>query len=231
MPSTSLPQTLSLDVIAFRCKQETERFWNKLTYSPLFCFELFYRALSDPTSEESKQTWAFIHQQYHRQVTLWVRRHQSTPSVNLAAETLADLALEKMWVSFAGKPDKLNDFPLTDVDRCLKALLKFLQMCVHSVIMDAIETRNDDHLDDVDESTLDADPTIAEDFWDAIHRRLKDEKERLVIDASFVYGYKPRQVYEAYPDYFQNIKEIHRIKENVLARLKRDASLDLNWNS
>ena len=77
--------------------------------------------------------------------------------------------------------------------------------------MDAIETRNDENLDDVGDLHIsDADSTVAEDFWNAIYRRLKDEKEQLVIDASYVYGYKPRQIYEAYPESFQNVKEIHR---------------------
>jgi hypothetical protein len=228
MTLSDLPQTLSLKMLAYRCQQETTRFWEKLTYTPLFCLELFRRALSNPQAEGSKQAWSYIHQQYHRQVTLWVKRHRALAQTGLTPETLADLALEKMWVAFALTPDKLTNFPLHQAEKCLTALLQFLKTCVHSVVIDAIEKDNMESEDALaDEGQDDPDPTIAADFWQAINRRLKDDKERLVMDALYVYGYKPQQIYDTYPQTFRNVKEIYRIKENILARLKRDPSLSL----
>jgi hypothetical protein len=217
---------MTLVGLAFRCRQETASFWERLAYDPVFCFELFRRALADPHQENSKAAWGLIHQQYRQQVEGWVRRHSLVSQADLSSRELADLALEKMWVSFASTPDKLDRFPLADVDKCLKALLRFLQMCVHSVVVDALQTRPEEEIDQANgHGQPDPDPVVAEEFWQAIYRRLQNDKERLVMDAAYVHGLPPRQIYELHPDQFDGVKEVYRIKENILARFKRDAGL------
>ena len=222
------PQDLTLTGVAYRCRQETERFWKQLPYDPFYCYCLFHAALAEPHLETSKTAWGLVHLQYHRQVTLWAKRHRLLPQVDNSPEALADLALEKMWVSFARTPDKLQQFPLTEADKCLKMLLRFLQTCVHSVIMDALESRADEPLDEVPEPTTPEPETPpGKEFWEIVYRRLQNDKEKLVVDASYVYGLKPRQIFAMYPDTFSGVKEIHRIKENVLARFRRDGGLKI----
>ncbi|MEZ4661072.1 MAG: hypothetical protein R2911_26265 [Caldilineaceae bacterium] len=46
-----------------------------------------------------------------------------------------------------------------------------------------------------------------------------------MLDAAYVCELKPRQIYALYPNIFSDVKEIHRIKENILTRLRRDDSL------
>ncbi|MEZ4661073.1 MAG: hypothetical protein R2911_26270 [Caldilineaceae bacterium] len=165
--------TLTLTGVAYRCQQETARFWQQLVYDPTYCFELFHRALSQPSLEHSKQAWTYIHQQYHRQVMLWVKRHQLFTQTGLEPDVLANLALEKMWLSFASDTDKLAKFPLSDPDRCLKSLLRFLQMCVHSVVVDtfAAAARAQETVDVAAATALataHTDPVMAEEFWHQI---------------------------------------------------------------
>lgn len=222
---------LSLVMLAHHCGQQTERFWQRLVSDSRYCFELFRKALADPHVPESKAAWNFLHRQYERQTMLWVKKHKSFPSTGREPYDLAELALEKMWVAFANKEGKFNDFP-TDPDYGLKALLKFLQLCVHSIVMDGISRRNELPLPGTDDEdgqnepmVEDADRLAAEDFWRCVHDRLKTDKERIVVDASYAHGLKPRQIYELYGDVFKNVREIHRTKENILARLRRDESL------
>lgn len=225
MPLKTPLTQLSLVGLAYRCRHETERFWQKRPYDPQFCYELFRRALTDPHAESSKQTWAFIHRQYRRQVTIWVKKHRLFPQTGVEPEMLADLALEKMWLSFANTPEKFGRFPAR-VDSCLPALLRFLQTCVHSVVMDTLETPSAElDLATAVAAPLETERLESEAFWECIYKRLRSDKERLVMDASFVHGLKPRHIYQMYEDQFENVKEIHRLKENILARFKRDASL------
>lgn len=223
---------LSLASIAYRCQQETDRFWQGEAYLPHYCQELFRRALADPHRAESKVAWTFVHQRYHRQAMLWVKEHRWFPQTNQAAADLADLALAKMWLVFAATPDKFARFPQADVDKCLRSLLKFLKLCVHSVVVDTIHAANDAQRQvPVDDEALaahfirDPDPLTSAAFWQCLYERLANEKEKLVMDASFMESLKPRQIYALYPDRFADVKEIHRIKENVLERLRRDAGL------
>ena len=62
-------------------------------------------------------------------------------------------------------------------------------------------------------------------LWEKITTRLCGEKERRTVYGSFVLGLKPRQLYNQFPETFQGVNEIYRVKENVLARLRRDDEL------
>ena len=129
-----LPQ----NILAFRCQQETKRFWQQEVVDAQYCFALFRHALASPHTEQAKGAWALIYHTYHRQVRLWVKKHPYFPSTGEDPAHLADLALEKMWVSFALSPDKFANFPQEDADKGLRALLRFLQLCVHSTVMKAL---------------------------------------------------------------------------------------------
>jgi len=62
-------------------------------------------------------------------------------------------------------------------------------------------------------------------LWDQINARLSNEKERRVVYGSFVLALKPRELYAQFRETFRDVKEVYRVKENVLARLRRDAEL------
>ena len=62
-------------------------------------------------------------------------------------------------------------------------------------------------------------------FWDQISTRLRNEQERKVVYGSFVLGLKPREICVQFQQTFRDVREVYRVKENVLARLRRDAEL------
>jgi hypothetical protein len=224
-PMTQSPAELPLTLLYARCRQETRCFWQGRPYDPAYCHALFGRALAEPLAEESKQAWQYLHQAYHHQVTLWVKGHPHFPVTGQEPETLADLALEKMWLSFARTPEKYGRFPQTDSDQALRALLRYLQSCVHSVVINAISQPAPSLPDNLPAPQIESRPLASEQFWDCIEQRLQDEKERLLLDAAFVYDLKPRQILAQYARQFADINEIYRLKENLLARFRRDASL------
>lgn len=213
----------SLAQLAAACQQETRQFWQGNLQNPRYCFELFCRALAQPDLETSKQAWNLIHEQYHRQAVVWVKRHPKFAYTDEDPDVMAHMALGEMWRAFATAPNKLSRFPLSDPDKCLRSLLNYLKACVHTVVEGYGQTVPVVPLME----EIEAQPATAssEAFWRCIYRRLTDERERLVIDACFVYELKPRQILESYPHLFRDIKEIYRIKENVLARFERDARL------
>lgn len=225
MQPTTVPTlaALPLPFLAHRCRQETARFWQNQPHDPRFCHALFGRALAQPHEKSSKEAWHYLHQAYHRQVTLWVKGHPHFPATRADPAALADLALERMWLSFANTPEKYGRFPHEDPDQGLRTLLRFLQTCVHSTVMNALRPPSQplpENLPHIDQPA-----PSAEAFWECIEQRLHNEQEKLLMDASFVYGLKPRQILALYPDDFADINEIYRLKENILARFKRDASL------
>lgn len=215
---------LPLGGLSYRCQQETKRYWQRQASDVRYCYELFRRALQTPHEESSKDAWEHVYHQYHRQVALWVKRHPLFPQTDMEAERLADLALEKMWLAFARTPGKFVLFPQSDLEEGLSALLRFLKTCVHSVVLDAIPYNRHDEISE-NCALVTPESFDAKTFWDCIYERLKTAKERLVADASFVAGLKPQQVYALYTHLFRDVREVYRIKENILDRFRRDPSL------
>jgi DNA-directed RNA polymerase specialized sigma24 family protein len=219
-------QALTLSGLAQRCARETELFFARCRHDPRYCFEIFRRAVV----EGCQQAWAQVYAQYSPLVTNWVHRHIHYPDCGEETPFLVNRAFEKMWAAMTSA--KFSRFP------DLKSVLRYLQMCAHSVVID--ELRKSVALAaNIDAETLPSsgspngrsvdDHALTmlhyNDFWDAIGERLHNEKERYVVYGSYILGLKPRQLIEEYRYTFHDVREIYRIKENVLARLRRDAEL------
>ena len=119
-------QLLTLAGIAHRCAQETELFFQRQRYDPRYCFELFRRAIVHC----NQRAWEIAYAQYRSLVAGWVERHSAFSTSGEEVQHFVNRAFEKMWVALT--PDKFNNF--SD----LKSLLRYLQMCVHSVILDQV---------------------------------------------------------------------------------------------
>lgn len=220
------PRLLTLAGIAHRCVQETELFFRHQSYDPHYCFELFRRAIVD----HNQRAWELIYAQYRPLVAGWVKHHSAFPTSGEEVQYFVNRAFEKMWVALT--PDKFSRFPN------LKSLLRYLQMCVHSVIVDQVRVAEQSVVG-VQVEALAAEGRVRgpgvenqaldwvqrQDFWDQINARLHNEKERRVVYGSFVLALKPRELYAQFQETFQDVNEIYRVKENVLARLRRDTEL------
>jgi DNA-directed RNA polymerase specialized sigma24 family protein len=217
---------LTLAGIAHRCAQETELFFRRQANDPRYCFELFRRAIQ----ERSQRAWDLVYSQYRSLVAGWVLRHPAFAACGEEAEYLANRAFEKMWAALT--PDKFGHMP------DLKSVLRYLQMCVHSVVVDEARLGEPPAEDlPADDSPAAAgewgrtaqnvavDRLDREQFWEAIGRRLLSDKERRVVYGSFVLALKPREICAEFPGTFRDVTEAYRVKQNVLERLGRDAEL------
>jgi RNA polymerase sigma factor (sigma-70 family) len=220
------PQQLTLTGIAHRCAVETTRFFQRKQSDPQYCFELFRRAIV----ERNEGAWEIVYAQYRPLVIGWIQRHAAFANSGEDADYFVNRALEKFWIALT--PEKFKKM------RNLKALLRYLQMCVHSVILDYVRGAKQATVGLADEVLTAAssareqtpeeqavDQMQRQAFWRQIDERLHNEKERRVVYASFVLALKPRQIHAQFPDLFRDVREVYRVKENVLARLRRDAEL------
>jgi DNA-directed RNA polymerase specialized sigma24 family protein len=226
MPYRAELTSFPLASVAQRCAQETNRFFRQQVYDPWFCFELFRRAIVD----QCQQAWECVYAQYQSQVTGWIRKHSAFTYSGEEAPYLVNRTFERMWSALT--PEKFARFST------LPGLLQYLQKCVHSVLLDLVRAAERagvvseiERPELVGERTTPAVETQVEDraqrqaFWRAICARLKTDKERLVVYGLYVMGFKPRELYAQYPDRFRSVDEIYRVRENLIARLRRDADL------
>ena len=218
------PQHMAVADLAEHCAHETELYFRHLGHDPRYCFELFRRAIR----EQDQSAWAIICLQYQPLVAGWVRQHSRFESSGEEVQYFVNGAFGKIAITLT--PDKFSGF--SD----LGSLLRYLKMCVHSVVVDYFRFVEQERLYDLAsvsrERTLDSSPeeqvTDQMDrkiLWDLIHLRLQDEKERSVIYGSFALALKPQELFDWFGNLFSDVDEIYRIKQNVLFRLRRDREL------
>lgn len=219
-------QALTLAGIAHRCARETELFFQRQIYDPHYCFELWRRAVI----ERNQRAWELVYDQYRPVVAGWVERHPAFPISGEEVQYFVNRTFERVWAALT--PSKFSQF--SD----LRSVLRYLQTCVHSVILDEVRVAEQALVGaQADVATFDGranGPTVEDqvlarvrqaEFWGEIEPRLRSDKERCVVHGSFVLALKPREIFAQYKNTFRDVKEVYRVKENVLARLARDSEL------
>jgi len=215
-------QQMAVADLADQCGQETDRYFHQQSSDSSFCFELFRRAIQ----ESNQAAWETICIQYQPLVSGWVRQHSGFQDSGEEIQFFVNGAFGKIYttitpVKFAGFSD-------------LGSLLRYLKLCVFSVIIDFVRSSEQITPYSLEEAskTVSTDPPVEEQqsdqayqraFWEWINARLNDYKERLVIYGSFVLALKPQEIYDLFQNRFDDVDEIYRVKQNVISRFRRDS--------
>jgi hypothetical protein len=215
MHETSGLPGLGLDDLARHCAQQTDRYRRRLEHDLGYCLEIVRRAIR----RQDEQAWEIFEDQSRSQVASWVRRHPGFDECGEGVDDLIRHAFEKLWRSFSADHGKLDRFTN------YQGWMKYLQMCVHSVIVDALRS-NRPSLEIPEDLSYQSEggSTSSRDLWEYVARQLKDDQERLVMEAFLLYGSEPQDLFRQFQSRFSSVKEIYRIRQNVLARLRRDTS-------
>jgi hypothetical protein len=214
---------LTLSDLNQRCSQESDRFFSRQEYDPSYCFELFRRAII----HRNEFAWELIYKQYQRLVAHWVERHTLVAATDEDSDYFINRAFEKMWRGLT--PEKFADFA------DLKSLLRYLQMCTYSVVVDYMRRKEQATLEaqvnEQDVMGIGGGETAVEykiltrerraDLWHWLREQLVDDQEYKVIHSSFVLDLKPREIVAQFPESFQDVQEVYRLKEKVINRLRR----------
>lgn len=216
-------QQMTVEALAANCAQETNLYFKRQIHDTQYCFELFRRAIQ----EKSDDAWNFICTQYDALVTRWVTQHYGFAASGEEAQDFVSKAFSKISTTItAEKFGKFSD---------LGSLLRYLKLCVHSVIVDftrKVDYANLSAWEETSEEEKSGEPTPEEQaadrserqtLWDLLVARLHDRKEHLVMHGSFILDLKPHELIHHFPGDFSDIDEIYRIKQNVITRLRRDS--------
>lgn len=213
----------SLDDVVAACQEETRRFRRGERVEGGACFELFRRAICGRESA----AWEAIMAQYRGIVLAWVRQCSGPASAREVDDFWVNRAFEKLWSAVG--PERFDLFA------GLPALLKYLKLCVNSVLLDDVRARAAaqlvplvGHEREVEREAPDAEVLavrhlVGDELWAAIDALLDDDTDRLVVRCSFVLDLKPGEIYELHRDRFAAVADVYRIKRNVLDRLRRNA--------
>ncbi len=224
--SAPQPEQLTINELARCCSEETNKFLKQSVSNDRFCLELFRRAIVT----RNDAAWSSIYQQYAPLVLTWVTQHQgATPLLGQdGSAPLVNAAFAKF--SQALTPDKMRNFD------SLAAILKYLKMCVHSVVSDEVRSRQarlyEETLDSIEHEPASDDPAddvvshiSAQDLWQVIQEELNGEDERILLYLAYVQGMKPGEISSQHRKLFPTVDDVYRIKRNVLERLRRNRRL------
>jgi hypothetical protein len=219
-----MPKSMPLAELARRCREETMRFLRAEPRDDAYCYEMFERAVA----EREHDAWEAIVVQYRGMVLAYVGQHAVAALVREHDEYWVNRAFQRFWMAVT--PERFARFP------DLPALLKYLKMCVHSVLLDEVRARRAasvSSLDDVPESVpepRDAEGAVVgklagQQLWQAVNREQQDEPERIVAFLSFARDLKPSEIFERHPSLYGSVADVYRVKRNVVERLRRSPEI------
>jgi hypothetical protein len=213
------PKRMTLDELHHCCAAQTARFFRQQHHDDRYGFELFRRALV----AGDERAWEIIYTEYYPLVAKWVRTHPQFEAAGEEVQYFVNGAF--MGLSKACPPEKFDRFSE------LAGLLSFLKSCVHTAIFNYCRKPRPLTTAPPDESEPEAGPSPSEwvddqlereALWGWVNARLRNEKERCVVEYYFGLDFKPREIYVRFPDLFRDVQEIHQVKQNLLERLRRD---------
>jgi len=223
-PREADPPRLLLKELITACWEETAKFRRDEPYRDDVCRELLRRGLC----LRDEQAWEAIVEIYRGMVLAWIRQHPAHVASDEEDDHLNG-AFERFWRAVG--PDRFQLFTST------APLLRYLKMCVHSVLLDEVRAQRgaqleplDGERDDGADSVADAEAQVVgqlsgADLWQAIGRELADDAERRVVYLSFALDMKPGEIFERNPDQYGGVDDVYRIKRNVIERLRRSAEI------
>jgi DNA-directed RNA polymerase specialized sigma subunit len=110
-------------------------------------------------------------------------------------------------------------------------LLEYLKLCVNGAILDHIRTLERKKIAETDVDIIadslgnSGENVEAEEIWESLLSSLKDEREVIVFECAYVFDMTAKQILTQNPQHFSEVKEVYRVKENMLRRLKRNSPL------
>jgi DNA-directed RNA polymerase specialized sigma24 family protein len=215
-------RSLSTEAVARGCRTEAGRFARGEPHTDVYALELLRRALA----EDDAAAWLAFVAQYRGVVLASIRRQPAFALVHEDEHFWVDRTFERFWTA-AGR-DRLDRFPT------LTAILRYLKMCAHSVLMDEARARRvaqHVRLEDTPEMGApveDVESTVlgevaAHELWQVILAELPSEPERLVARLSLSGGMSPRQIQQRHPEWYPDVAQVYRLKRNAFERLRRSA--------
>ncbi|HLI05677.1 MAG TPA: hypothetical protein VKV40_03835 [Ktedonobacteraceae bacterium] len=217
------PGQIPLTVLALLCQDELKRYRRKESGEQSYCLELIRRAVQ----QQSEQAWAVIQECFSETLCCWIRSHSSRDTAlrldteeNYVAQTIA-----RFWSAMRDQ---------SVVFTSLAAVLSYLRATLTGILIDTVRTYHRSQVVALPEPDYPGEPFIEdvlddEDIWQSIQPLLPDARERRLAYLLYYCGLKPREIIIHCPDEYTNIKEIYRLNQNFLDRLRRNHER-LRWS-
>ncbi len=216
-----LDQT-SLSALADECAGQLQRRRRKEPSDDRFCLEILRRALV----QQVDQAWSMVQRCFSEIIRIWLRSHPGSDVAlrrdaedNYIAQTFS-----RFWYATRNQQLEFNS---------LNGALSYLHATLNGIIMDTMRVHFRSPEVPMPDSGFSEEPTAEEHedgrvFWESIQSLLPDESERRLVYFLYYCGLKPREIARRFPQEFGDVKEIYRVNQNIIDRLRRNRDR-LRW--
>lgn len=221
---TQPPHILTIETLAQACREESQ---GPCQHEQGYCFELFCRAFD----QGDNAAWEIIQELYQRLMHHWLQTAVSDPLPANEAGELVQAALCRFWRLLKQHPEPVRQrFPHAG------ALLCYLRRCVQTAAIDHQRQRQKRQLlqerlckfatqDVVNQieawEPIDEKQLQLQAIGQYIAQKVHDPHEKQLLYLSYTLGLKAREIVAHYPQQFASVKEVKRVKERVLKRMRR----------
>jgi hypothetical protein len=211
-----------LSTLADHCSIELMRHRRKEPADDSYCLEILRRAIV----QNVDQAWSMVQKCFSEIIRIWVRSHPSRDIALLhdTEENYVAQTFSRFW--FAVR-DQGPEFAT------LNSALSYLHATLNGIIMDTMRVHFRSRDVPLPEPGLSQEPVVEEsddnqNLWESLRNLLTDERERRVTYLLYYCGLKPREIVSRFPIEFANVKEVYRLNQNVIERLRRNRDR-LRW--
>ncbi len=212
----------NLSTLAERCNSELRRHRRKEPADDRYCLEILRRAIV----QRVDQAWSMVQQCFSEVVRIWLHSHPSS-DIALMRDTVDNYVASTFSRFWYAMRDQKVEFVT------LNAVLSYLHATLNGIIMDTTRA----HLRSAEVSLPDPgspQEPVVEDSQDGgllleiLQSLLPDEGERRVMYLLYYCGFKPREIASRFPNEFADVKEVYRLNQNIIGRLRRNRDR-LRW--
>ena len=216
-------ESLSVQVLATHCLMEIDNYRRGEPWTDEYGLELLRRA----TVQCDQEAWRGVQHCFSGLVHSWLRRH---PKREVACrleseENYVAQAFERFWQ--ATTLNQRVEF------NALAAALQYLRASLNGVILDMLRAYARPREVKLPEPGKAGEPQAEDnpdssEVWEALQTMLSNERELRLAYLFFHCGLKPREILRFCPREWSDIREIYRIRRNIMERLLHNAD-QLRW--
>jgi hypothetical protein len=213
--SSAMYSEMSVPALAAQCLRELSNSRQGQPSTETYAVELFRRA----TVQGNQEARLWVQHCFREVVRDWVGRHPNREAACRleSEEYYVAQAFERFWQATVST-QRLEFSQLT-------AALQYLRACLHGAILDrlrasarASEVGLPEHGEPAVEDSVDS----SED-WGVFKTILSNAREQRLAYLLFHCGLKPREIIHFYPQEFSDVREIYRLRRNIIERFLRNA--------
>ncbi len=213
--SSPMYSEMSVPVLAAQCLREIENYRRGEPCTETYAVELVRRA----TVHGNQEARAWVHHCFREVVRDWLRRHPNREAACCleSEEYYVAQAFERFWQATVSTQR-------LEFSR-LAAALQYLCACLHGAILDRLRASvraREVGLPEPGEPQIEDDADSSE-AWRVLKTILPNLREQRLAYLLLHCGLKPREIMRFCPHEFSDIREIYRLRHNIIERFLRNA--------